>query len=149
MVILLIKRIGGEMNDMLRLTERLNSISNTEHQHNTNDLIDGTMSLCNFIQKILNTKVGSVAIDPLMGVPSFDVSQGLINKEDKQSFLNHIEQLLLQMEIRVNKIETFLEDTSQITVIMMFNMNIETKNQNSIKLSGKLLSDNTFEVNPI
>lgn len=131
---------------MLRLTEKLVAKS-TQHDHNQDeDRVDSASSICQFILKLLNTRQGSVLINPALGMPTFDISQGLQTEADKQLFLAHINQQIRLAEPRVVEINSQLKNDNNISVVMAFKLMIETVSKQSITMSGRLQSDSTFDL---
>ena len=128
---------------MLRLTELLNSQS-AQHEHE--ESIDLATSICQFIRKLLNTRQGSVLINPNLGMPSFDISQGLQDVADKQMFLNHINKQIRQAEPRVADINSQLKNDNNIAVVMAFKLVVKTVSKQTITMIGRLQSDSTFDV---
>ncbi len=130
---------------MLRLTEKLVA-KKAQQQGFDDDKLDSASSICQFILKLLNTRQGSVLINPALGMPTFDISQGLQNEADKQLFLAHINQQIKLAEPRVVTINSQLKNDNNISVVMAFKLVIETVSKQTIAMVGKLQSDSTFEL---
>lgn len=128
---------------MLRLTETLNSLS---AQHDHDESLDLSTSICQYIRKLLNTRQGSVLINPNLGMPAFDLSQGLQDDADKQHFLNHIIKQIKQAEPRVADVNSQLKNDNNIAVVMAFKLVVKTIGKQTITMIGRLQSDSTFDV---
>jgi predicted component of type VI protein secretion system len=131
---------------MLRLTERFIAHNQQDDSMRKDEIMDLPNSVCGFIRKILNTREGSVLINPKLGTPAFDVSRGLVDEEDKKIFLIYINQQIKLAEHRVSKVSSQLKNDKNIAVVMAFKLVVETVTGQNITMVGRLQSDCTFDV---
>lgn len=131
---------------MLRLTEKLISRHTESDVHSSEEKMNSADSICQFVLKLLNTRQGSVLINPNLGMPAFDISQGLQDESDKLLFLQHIAKQIKLAEPRVVDVQSQLKQEKNITVVMAFKLEVKTVASQSVHMLGKLQSDSTFEL---
>ena len=131
---------------MLRLTEKLVSRHSEQDLHASEEKLNSAESICQFVLKLLNTRQGSVLINPGLGMPAFDISQGLQDETDKLLFLEHIAKQIKLAEPRVVDVQSQLKQDNNITVVMAFKLEAKTVASQSVHMLGKLQSDSTFEL---
>lgn len=131
---------------MLRLTEKLIQIHGQHESNYSEEIVDLPNSICNFIRKILNTRQGSVLINPNFGIPALDVSLGLVSEEDKIEFLSFINLQVKLAEPRVTNVKSILIKDNNVAVIMAFNLIVETLSLQTIAMVARLQSDSTIDV---
>ena len=131
---------------MLRLTEKLNSQNRLDELSKQDDGLNVASSVCHYIRKILNTREGSVLINPKLGMPSFNLNQGLDNEDDQLSFLTFINSQIKLAEPRVLHIQSYLMNNKNISAVMTFKLIVKTISKGTITMNARLQSDSTFDV---
>jgi type VI secretion system protein len=131
---------------MLRLTERLNLLGSQPSDNKHEESINIATSLRNYLQKILNTKIGSVLCSPQMGLPYINISEGIGVDSGKEHILKQIQVLLLKFDPRIVTITTQLKNNHNLTTILAFQLSLTTQSKQNISMLAKLQSDNTFEL---
>lgn len=128
------------------MTEKLVARHSDQELLASEEKINSAESICLFILKLLNTRQGSVLINPNLGMPAFDISQGLQGESDKLLFLQHIAEQITLAEPRVVDVKSQLKADNNITVVMAFKLEATTVASQSVVMLGKLQSDSTFEL---
>tara|TARA_B100000768_G_scaffold178516_1_gene194431 strand:- start:4176 stop:4580 length:405 start_codon:yes stop_codon:yes gene_type:complete len=131
---------------MIRLSERLNSLGAIEIDTKYEASVSLASSIRNYLQKVLNTRWGSVIYAPDMGLPTIDMNQGVNSEDDKLHLLKQIEALLLKFDPRIAILTTQLKNNHNLTVALSFEMYLTTKSKYTVSLLGTLQSDSTFEL---
>ena len=111
---------------MIRLSERLNSLGAIEIDTKYQESVSLATSIRNYLQKVLNTRWGSVIYAPDMGLPAIDMHQGVSSEDDKLHLLKQIEALLLKFDPRIAILTTQLKNNHNVTVVMSFQIYLTT-----------------------
>jgi type VI secretion system lysozyme-like protein len=131
---------------MLRLSEKLNLLTVKNESTQQLESLNIATSVRHYLQKILNTRLGSVLSAPNMGMPKIDLSEGIVEQEDQQNVLNMIKIVLEKYDPRIESLHTELKENNNITVILSFQLLVTTRSKHVVTLFGKLQSDSTFEL---
>ena len=131
---------------MLRMTESLNKLDHYDIGLEKKFSRGTAESICQYLKKILNTHQGSVAINPKLGTPPFDLSQGLRDVSDQRVLLQFMKRQFKQAETRIEKVEIHLMASRQVTVVLAFQVHLTTIEGVNIRMNGRLQSDSTFEL---
>jgi predicted component of type VI protein secretion system len=129
---------------MLRLSEKLNTLNAKKESNNFDESLNIATSIKNFLQKLLNTRQGSVLSAPAMGMPSININEGIIGLQEQQSVLNIIHTLLKKYDQRIETLTSELTKNKNVTVILSFQLSVVTRSEHAINILGKLQSDSTF-----
>jgi type VI secretion system lysozyme-like protein len=130
---------------MLRLTERLNLLGTQGQGTKHEESISIATSMRGYLQKVLNTRVGSVLYSPQMGLDKIDVSAGLA-EEDQEQLLKQIRMVLLRFDPRIATLSAQLKNNHNVTVLLSFQLSFTTQSKHAISMLGTLQSDSTFEL---
>jgi type VI secretion system protein len=131
---------------MLRLSERLNLLGSQGQGTEREESISIATSMRSYLQKVLNTRVGSVLCSPQMGLEKIDVSAGLANEYDQEQLLKQIRTVLLRFDPRIANLTAQLTNNHNVTVLLSFQLSFTTQSKLAISMLGKLQSDSTFEL---
>jgi type VI secretion system protein len=131
---------------MLRLTERLNLLGTQGQGTKHEESISIATSMRGYLQKVLNTRVGSVLCSPQMGLDKIDVSAGLAEEEDQEQLLKQIRMVLLRFDPRIATLSAQLKNNHNVTVLLSFQLSFTTQSKHAISMLGTLQSDSTFEL---
>jgi predicted component of type VI protein secretion system len=131
---------------MLRLSERLNLLGSQGQGTEREESISIATSMRSYLQKVLNTRVGSVLCSPQMGLEKIDVSAGLANEYDQEQLLKQIRLVLLRFDPRIANLTAQLTNNHNVTVLLSFQLSFTTQSKLAISMLGKLQSDSTFEL---
>ncbi|MBE0366082.1 hypothetical protein PULV_b0821 [Pseudoalteromonas ulvae UL12] len=127
---------------MLRLTERLNFL---DSQHDMSDdqplLIE--QSICHYLANILNTRTGSVAITPHVGMPIMNLSTAGRHSDE---LIAYIKNQVLEGELRIKQFETISISNTISNALVAFTAKIQCYDLSTFKCQIKVRLDNTVEV---
>ena len=127
---------------MLRLTERLNFLDTQSGMFDEQPLWV-EQSICNYLANILNTRTGSVAISPDVGMPVMNLSTAGRHSDE---LIAYIKNQVLVGESRIKLFETISISNTISNALVAFTAKIQCSDFTTFKCQIKVKLDNTVEV---
>ena len=127
---------------MLRLTERLNFLD-TQSGMSDEQPLWVEQSICNYLANILNTRTGSVAISPDVGMPVMNLSTAGRHSDE---LIAYIKNQVLVGESRIKLFETIIISNTISNALVAFTAKIQCSDFTTFKCQIKVKLDNTVEV---
>ena len=127
---------------MLRLTERLNFLDTQSGMFDEQPLWV-EQSICNYLANILNTRTGSVAISPDVGMPVMNLSTAGRHSDE---LIAYIKNQVLVGESRIKLFETITVSNTISNALVAFTAKIQCSDFTTFKCQIKVKLDNTVEV---
>jgi len=127
---------------MLRLTERLALLNDEQQDSGRRQSIAD--SIVKYLNQLLNTRIGSVAISPSLGMPIVDLNTGV---ESPDELINYLKKQILHGEPRIVELNQMINKTSNPNILLAVIFSCLCYDQTSFKCAIELKMDNTIEVN--
>ncbi len=133
-----------------RLLERLiiNDCSEGK-RHQTSDMDRLIASVTNHIKRILNTRQGTVLVDPEFGIPDFSNLPGDFASPETEALADTIQKAVEKYEPRLQDVAVTFEGSISNALSINFSLSgtiIHEKKRIPIVLRTDVYSDNTFEI---
>lgn len=138
------KPIGERINMGLRTLERLNRlVSENDLFFNKHELAE---SIANHVEKLLNTKLGSVPSDPDYGQDTKSWLDSNSSVESLQRQMANLTEYLKTKDNRIAHCHVSLLDSNNARCLIRFKLEVKTDMQTQLQLFCEFLSDETFVV---
>lgn len=128
----------------LRVLERLNQQSDGERsfiqKHQLQD------SIAAYVKKLLNTKQGSVPIDPELGVDTRKWVAAIQQPDLLERQFNLLQSHLVKYDPRIQSLQASLMNSFSARTLLQFRLDLTCQDDLKVRLQCQFLSDETFEV---
>ena len=108
-----------------RLTQRIRNLERTGNQKGPGDISYIVNSIINHLQRLLNTRQGSVPIAEDYGMPDFTNYQGLGITEEAKDIADIIKKMILKYEPRLGEAKVTYEPDKDDLLSLRFKLQTE------------------------
>lgn len=108
-----------------RLTQRIRNLERRNSQKGTGDVAQVVNSIINHLQRVLNTRQGSVPIAGDYGMPDFTNYQGLGLTEEAKDIADTIKNMILKYEPRLGGAQVTYEPDKNDLLSLRFKLQTE------------------------
>ncbi len=121
-----------------RLTQRIRNLERKESGRDGGDLSYIVNSIINHLQRILNTRQGSVPIADEYGMPDFTNYQGLGMAEQAKDIADIVKNIILKYEPRLGSAQVAFEPDKDDPLSLRFKLQAEIVHVRNEKVSVEL-----------
>ncbi len=111
-----------------RLLERLANVSDEKSRRGASDVEVATNSVLTYVKRILNTRQGSVEIDPSFGVPDYSSMAARFSTENRgtvDEIETAIRDAILKWEPRIASARTKFMDKAEFDITLTIEIEVE------------------------
>jgi type VI secretion system protein len=136
----------------LRLLERLNARLDDTREHSREEHVRQVInSITEHLQRLLNTRRGSVPIENLYGVPDFAKLPGGMTNPDTKLLAQEIKETIIRFERRLRKPSVSFGALNSINLSIPFRIQATTQEKHTslaIDIHGALFADGRIDIEP-
>lgn len=136
-----------------RLLERINDMESNLHSEKDLSPVEVLISsVTRHLKKILNTRRGTVLIDPEYGMPDFSDLPVDLASAKTELMKERIKTVVEKYELRIKDVEITIDSKTNSSLSMNFGLNgtiIHDDTKIPINLATTLGPDNKFDLTPI
>ena len=136
-----------------RLLERLATKETEAVSRSTNaDVFHLVNSVMEHLKRILNTRQGSVPMDPEFGVPNFSELPGNFSSPETDKIKTTLEEMIKRYEPRLAEVSITFEGTTSDALGLQFRVSAVIyylKHRVPLNVSTRMSANSTFQLSPM